>query len=128
MEQGIDLMEKLILRLLPILGLALWLASASVQANDSTPRININTATAAEIAAHLDGIGMAKAEAIIAYRESHGPFSDLQSLGEVKGIGDKTLEKNADRLLFVAPANSTAQTENNNGQQISSNNPAVLSE
>lgn len=121
-------MEKLILRLLPVLGLAVWLASSSVLANDSVPRININTANAAEIAAHLDGIGMAKAEAIIAYRESHGPFSDLQSLGDVKGIGDKTLEKNADRLLFATPTNNAEQTANNSGQQISSNNPAPLSE
>lgn len=117
-------MEKLILRLLSVLGLALWLASSNALANDTAPRLNINTATAAEIAEQLDGIGMVKAEAIITYRESHGPFSDLQSLGAVKGIGDKTLEKNAERLLFETPANNTELTVNNNDQQASNNKPA----
>ncbi|BAU75267.1 Competence protein ComEA helix-hairpin-helix region [Metapseudomonas furukawaii] len=44
------------------------------------------------------GIGEAKARAIVQYREENGPFSSVDDLLEVKGIGVKTLEKNRDRL------------------------------
>ena len=44
------------------------------------------------------GIGAAKANAIIAYRESNGPFMAVDELLEVKGIGKALLEKNRGRL------------------------------
>lgn len=69
----------------------------------SSDKVYINSATATEIADYLDGIGPAKAQAIVAYRDSQGPFTDLQSLQAVKGVGAKTLEKNADRLAFDLP-------------------------
>ena len=56
-------------------------------------RVNINTADAATIAGTLTGVGMRKAEAIVAYREEHGPFKTVDELVNVKGIGSKTLEK-----------------------------------
>jgi len=46
----------------------------------------------------LKGIGAAKAKAIVAYREAHGPFSSVDDLLEVKGIGAATLEKNRAKL------------------------------
>lgn len=52
--------------------------------------LNINTA-GAEALTLLPGIGPAKAEAIVAYRAAHGPFSSGEELLEVKGIGPKTL-------------------------------------
>ncbi|OHY80867.1 ComEA family DNA-binding protein [Marinobacter sp. AC-23] len=61
------------------------------------PVININSADAVTLA-NLDGIGASKAEAIIAYREANGPFQAPQDLSNVKGIGARTVEKNADRL------------------------------
>ncbi len=100
-------MEMQLLRLLPALCLALLLSCSNALAADTTQRLNINTANATEIADHLDGIGMAKAQAIIDYRDTHGPFRDLQSLGEVKGVGNKTLEKNADRLSFDTAENKS---------------------
>lgn len=60
--------------------------------------VNINTASAEEIAAALDGIGDARAAAIVAYRDAHGPFTTLEALKEVKGIGDAVLEKNRDNI------------------------------
>lgn len=60
-------------------------------------KININTASAAELET-LDGIGPAKAEAILRHREEHGPFKNVRDLLEVPGIGEKTLEKFADQI------------------------------
>lgn len=56
-------------------------------------QININTASAEEIAAALKGIGMRKAEAIVAFRTTHGNFVDVEELVEVKGIGEATLHR-----------------------------------
>jgi competence protein ComEA len=57
--------------------------------------VNVNTASATELADSLDGIGDAKATAIVAYRTTHGGFKSADQLTEVKGIGLKTVEKNA---------------------------------
>jgi competence protein ComEA len=56
--------------------------------------VNINTATAAELSAALNGVGGSKAEAIIRYREQFGAFESVEELTEVKGIGTATLERN----------------------------------
>lgn len=48
----------------------------------------------------LPGIGPAKAAAIIQYRDEHGPFSSIESLTEVPGIGEKTLESLRDQLTL----------------------------
>ena len=60
--------------------------------------VDINTADLAAIEAGLIGIGRVKAQAIIDYRQAHGPFASVDELLEVKGIGAVTLEKNRDRL------------------------------
>ncbi len=67
-------------------------------ASVSTP-ININTADVAMLAA-LNGVGDKKAADIVAYREAHGKFGKVEDLLNVKGIGEKTLEKN--RSLLTA--------------------------
>jgi competence protein ComEA len=55
--------------------------------------VNINTADAATLAGALRGIGLKKAEAIVAYRSEHGPFKSVDELVNVKGIGERTLEQ-----------------------------------
>ena len=66
--------------------------------------VNINTADAKTISDELTGIGLSKAEAIIEYRKKHGPFHSVDDLSLVKGIGERTVDKNrAD--IRVAPAN-----------------------
>lgn len=55
--------------------------------------VNINTATAENLAVNIKGVGMKKAEAIIAYRQANGPFKSIDELARVKGIGQKTLGK-----------------------------------
>ena len=56
--------------------------------------VDINTADAATIAAELNGVGLTKAQAIVEYREKHGPFKSAEDLSLVKGIGDRTVELN----------------------------------
>lgn len=60
--------------------------------------VNINSASAQEIAAALVGVGEKKAEAIVAWREANGAFTAKEQLMEVKGIGQATLDKNASRI------------------------------
>ena len=54
--------------------------------------VNINNADATVLST-LPGIGAAKAEAIISYREQIGAFKEKQDLTKVTGIGQKTFEK-----------------------------------
>lgn len=60
-------------------------------------RVNINTASMGELAT-LKGVGAKTAQAIVDYRESVGRFESVDDLTRVKGIGEKTLEKNRHRL------------------------------
>ena len=50
--------------------------------------LNLNTATKDELVG-LPGVGPAKAQAIVDYRNQHGPFRSLDELRKVKGIGEK---------------------------------------
>lgn len=61
------------------------------------PVVNINTASAEELTA-LDGVGESKALAIIADRDTNGPFESEGDLARVRGIGETTVEKNTDRI------------------------------
>jgi competence protein ComEA len=54
--------------------------------------VNINTATADELM-ELPGVGAKRAEAILDYRNQHGPFKRVSDLDHVKGIGAKMLQK-----------------------------------
>ncbi len=60
--------------------------------------VDINSADSAIIAKHVKGIGEKKAAAIIRYREQNGPFSSVDDLTKVKGIGQKTVETNREIL------------------------------
>ena len=63
-------------------------------------QININTATAEQIASAMSGVGESKAKAIVEYRSSHGNFKSIESLENVDGIGEKTVEKNKDKITL----------------------------
>jgi len=59
--------------------------------------VNINTASVDELSS-LKGIGQVKAEAIIKYREANGEFKNVSEIVNVKGIGEKTMEKIKDEI------------------------------
>lgn len=74
------------------------LADTHTTTDGSNGKVNINTATAEQLQT-LQGIGPAKAAAIIAYREEHGPFQKAEDLLNVSGIGQKSLEKIKEQIV-----------------------------
>ncbi len=60
-------------------------------------KVNVNTATVTELET-LNGIGPAKAEAIVKYREANGNFKYKEDLELVKGIGGKLVDKISDEI------------------------------
>ncbi len=64
--------------------------------------VNINTADAKTLARELQGVGMARAEAIVNYRQKNGPFRSADDLAKVKGLGKKLIEQNKANLKFEA--------------------------
>lgn len=72
--------------------LLLILSSLLLFCSSAMAAINLNTASQQELES-LNGIGPAKAKAILDYRTKQGPFKTVDDLKNVPGIGDKTLEK-----------------------------------
>jgi competence protein ComEA len=62
-------------------------------------KVDLNSADATTLQTALSGIGRAKAEAIVAYREANGAFASVDELLEVKGIGKALLDRNRDILM-----------------------------
>ncbi len=63
--------------------------------------VDVNSATQSELEA-VKGIGPAKAKAIIAYREKHGPFKTMDDLTGVKGLGKTSVMKLKSELTVRA--------------------------
>ena len=72
------------------------IAAANEMAPEST--VNINHADAETLARVLHGVGMARAEAIIRYREANGGFMTVEELANVSGIGLATVDRNQGRI------------------------------
>ncbi len=79
------------MKVLQIMMAVCLLTAISVGPVMASGKININTATVEELQT-LPEIGPKTADAIVKYREKH-PFKSVDELIEVKGIGEKTLEK-----------------------------------
>lgn len=69
-----------------------------VVAKAQSGKVDLNSADAPTLQRELAGVGEAKAQAIVAYRESNGAFASVDELLEVKGIGKAILDKNRDRI------------------------------
>ncbi|MCB1718440.1 MAG: ComEA family DNA-binding protein [Candidatus Competibacteraceae bacterium] len=62
--------------------------------------IDINTASADDIAANLKGVGAKQAAAIVEYRKQNGPFTSVEAISNVKGVGAKTIANNQENILL----------------------------
>jgi competence protein ComEA len=85
---------KTLTQILSSLVLSLLLATSAFAAG----KVDINHASASEMAAALNGVGESKAKAIVEYRTENGPFKSAEQLAQVRGIGLKTVEKNIERI------------------------------
>lgn len=65
---------------------------------EASSQIDVNKASAEELAAGLSGIGLKKAQAIVRYREEFGFFSQLEQLLEVSGIESMFIERNRQKI------------------------------
>ena len=85
------LMQTLVL----LFGLSALTHAADIRLNES---VDINKASAEQIAKTLNGIGLSKAKAIVEYRRVNGAFGSVEALSAVKGIGASTVANNKKRI------------------------------
>ncbi len=83
--------------LLLALGLAFALVCSAALASEAD-KININTASAEELIL-LKGIGEINAQKIVDFRDQQGRFETPEDIMEVPGIGQKTFDKNKERIV-----------------------------
>ena len=92
-------MRQASMTLIAVLTTALMMAWAvPVMAGDAL-KVNINEASVEELIT-LDGIGEAYAKRIIEFRDKNGPFQKPEDLLKIKGIGEKILIANQDRIIL----------------------------
>jgi competence protein ComEA len=70
--------------------------------------VNLNSADAATLARELDGIGPAKAQAIVEFRQKNGPFKTPEDLLKVEGIGERVLEQNRGNIRLSGASGAPA--------------------
>ncbi|MBC2736796.1 MAG: helix-hairpin-helix domain-containing protein [Desulfobacteraceae bacterium] len=87
-------MKKVLVLMLMVCFMAVMAAPIVATGSDT---ININTASVDELT-QLQKVGPKTAENIVAYRDANGPFKTVDDLKNVKGVGDKILELNKDRM------------------------------
>ena len=87
----------------PSLSLAAASASQQVQARfeGQQQSVDLNSASAEQLASLLVGVGAAKAQAIIRYRDEVGPFLSAEELEEGKGIGPSIVKRNKTRIRVI---------------------------
>ncbi len=66
--------------------------------------VDINAADAKTLTKELTGVGASKAQAIVSYRQQHGPFAKPSDILKVKGIGVRILEDNRHNIRINSKA------------------------
>ena len=75
---------------------------------EKAPLVDLNTAGAEELDT-LPGIGPVLAERIIAWRQENGPFTSVEQLLEVSGIGEATLAELRDLVTVEGQQTHTQE-------------------
>lgn len=94
------------LRHIVLIALVMFMSSfATAEQTSENPKyegieitVNVNQASAQELADLLSGVGEKKAQAIVEYRREHGEFSSVDELVNIKGIGTSLIDKNRNRI------------------------------
>jgi competence ComEA-like helix-hairpin-helix protein len=79
-----------------------------IEAEEQAPtpeRLDLNQAALIELE-RVPGIGFVRAQALLVYRETHGPLNSIDDLKNVPGFEAETLAQIQDKVLVVAPAGS----------------------
>ena len=92
-------MKRVTMALITMMTVALVMAWAAPIIAEEMGLVNINTAGVEQLTT-LDGIGESYAQRIIEFREKNGSFQSPSDLLKVKGIGEKTVEMNKDRIII----------------------------
>lgn len=71
----------------------------SISSEETKTKVNINTASREELMT-LSGIGQAKADSIIAYRQANGPFQSIEEIKLIEGIKDGIFLKIKDQITI----------------------------
>lgn len=117
-------MKKLIQNIgTALFGLSLLIVASAAQAKAVEGQVNINTATEAELIL-LPGIGKAKAQQIIALRQTK-PFASVDELKAIKGLGAKRLEAITPHVTVSGPTTAKAVAEPKPAANVSSTVPTA---
>jgi competence protein ComEA len=92
-----------------VLTSAVAFGGTAVAGSDPGTRLDINQASVAELT-ELPGIGPAKAAAIVAERQ-HRPFTSIEDLTRVSGVGERTLEQLRDRISVGDASEASGKVE-----------------
>ncbi|RUR11928.1 helix-hairpin-helix domain-containing protein [Legionella sp. km772] len=80
-----------------VISLSLQAAPAAAESSNTPLKIDLNKADLKILTGSFKGIGKKRAEAIIAYRDSHQGFKSIEELAEVKGLGQHFMESNREK-------------------------------
>ena len=85
------------------------IAFTETYADTVVEKIDINSAELDILDRELSGIGPKRAAAIVKYREENGPFQSIEDIQKVFGVGEKTFEKNKDKIIAIQPEVSSTE-------------------
>lgn len=90
--------EQVLVGLAPVAAVGAGSAEQPAGAAPGATKIDLNTATAEQLDT-LPGVGPVTAQAILGWRDTNGPFSAVEDLLDVKGIGEATLAELRDLVV-----------------------------